>query len=540
MTTLFESSVGWLLRNARNYVLILALLVAAGFLFDAWDRWKQENAEIPIKEGVLEQLKSDLANIDKEMARHEAEWNAQREATERSLQARIRRVDDAIAAANQKLQKDLAIITDAKDRVAYVRKIANQKKARLEKLEKDSIFVVDLLFNKERLAELEVARAEYEAWDKAAQTAEAASATIPKIEPPKLVAEEREKQKILRQQKLLREQSYPGSDDLQDRRDQKQRAIDAMEGALQAQRTRVEQSPIQKIIVLAREWWDTAAWILAGAIVVPIVMKFAFYFGLARLAEGLPPIRVSPEQSTSEISHVEPSAVSVTIDIAQGDELLIHSDFLQSSSKPAKKHTQLFLNAAFPLSSLASGMVCLTRIRPISDVPARVVASSTKDPFGEVRVVGIPAGSSMVFQPRSLVGVVKQVGSDVRISRKWCLGSPHAWLTLQLRYLIFHGPCRLIIKGCRGVKVEEPQPGHPRLINQSATLGFSTNLEYSNTRCETFVSYFRGQEDLFNDLFSGGPGVFVYEEMPSAGRNTGVLGRGLEGILDAFFKALGI
>jgi hypothetical protein len=98
----------------------------------------------------------------------------------------------------------------------------------------------------------------------------------------------------------------------------------------------------------------------------------------------------------------------------------------------------------------------------------------------------------------------------------------------------------LILKGCRGVRAERPEPGEPRLINQAATIGFSANLDYKNTRCETFVSYLRGKEDLFNDLFSGGPGWFVYEEMPAAGRRTGITGRGLEGVIDAFLKAFGI
>jgi len=90
------------------------------------------------------------------------------------------------------------------------------------------------------------------------------------------------------------------------------------------------------------------------------------------------------------------------------------------------------------------------------------------------------------------------------------------------------------------VRAEEPQPSQPRVINQSATLGFSANLDYRVTRCETFVSYLRGKEDLFNDLFAGGPGRFVYEEMPAGGRRGGITGRGLEGLADAVLKAFGI
>ena len=83
-------------------------------------------------------------------------------------------------------------------------------------------------------------------------------------------------------------------------------------------------------------------------------------------------------------------------------------------------------------------------------------------------------------------------------------------------------------------------PGKPRLINQSAVLGFSANLEYSCTRRETFVSYARGQETLFNDMFGGGPGFFIYEEIPDVRERAGVTGKGLEGVVDAVLKAFGI
>ena len=146
----------------------------------------------------------------------------------------------------------------------------------------------------------------------------------------------------------------------------------------------------------------------------------------------------------------------------------------------------------------------------------------------------------MVVQPRSLTGVVKQASLPVAITRHWRLLSLHAWLTFQFRYLAFHGPCKLILKGCRGVRSEEPRANQPRLINQAATIGFSANLNYKTTRCETFVSYLRGKENLFNDLFSGGPGRFVYEEVPAPTGKTGIAGRGLEGFVDAVLKAFGI
>lgn len=51
--------------------------------------------------------------------------------------------------------------------------------------------------------------------------------------------------------------------------------------------------------------------------------------------------------------------------------------------------------------------------------------------------------------------------------------------------------------------------GAERSVNQSATMGFSANLAYATTRCETFGSYLMGKQTLFNDKFSGGPGFYI-------------------------------
>jgi uncharacterized protein (AIM24 family) len=294
------------------------------------------------------------------------------------------------------------------------------------------------------------------------------------------------------------------------------------------------------LLAAAKAKLPAALWILVGLIVMPILIKAFLYVVLAPLAEKLPPIRIISNSRTPEFPQPSHSSVSVPLDICTNEELLVQPAFLQSSSKSAPKRTQWLLNSRIPLSSLASGMFALTRIRNEDVGTTRVVVSSQDDPLGEVAIIEIPDGAAMVIQPRSLAGVVKHVGVPVKITRHWRISTLHAWLTLQLRYLAFHGPCKLVLKGCRGVRAERPEPSHPRLINQAATIGFSANLDYKNTRCETFVSYLRGKEDLFNDLFSGGPGWFVSEEMPAVGRKTGITGRGLEGVIDACLTAYGI
>ncbi|MEO8102169.1 MAG: hypothetical protein ABI790_06570 [Betaproteobacteria bacterium] len=290
----------------------------------------------------------------------------------------------------------------------------------------------------------------------------------------------------------------------------------------------------------------TALGILLSIMLVPIGIKAFFYFGIAPWAARRPDICLLPGVSGiiegdavpggDDMSRTKMSSVSLSITVDEAHELLIHPEYLQSSSLRGAKDTKWLLDWSYPLSSLSSGMVALTRIR--ATALESVTVSSTRDPFSELGIISVPEGSAVVLQPHCLVGVVQRKELPMKISRHWRLGSLNAWLTLQLRYLAFHGPARLIVKGCRGVRIEKAGTG--RSINQAATIGFSANLSYSTTRCETFASYLMGKQELFNDKFSGGPGFYVYEETPHFGKKTGITGRGIEGVTDSLLKVFGI
>ncbi len=306
----------------------------------------------------------------------------------------------------------------------------------------------------------------------------------------------------------------------------------------------VKKETFDSVGSLVRGQVPLALAILVAAILVPVAIKLLCYFAIAPLAARFAPIHLLPDASGRYSAHPRAgndpghlSAVSMPILLAPGTELLVRPDFLQSTSTQDTKRTQWLLDARHPFTSLASGLFALIRIRAGGDAQP-IVVSSTRDPLSEVGALELPAGSAVVCQPRALAGMVKPIGGAPRISRHWRLGSLHAWLTFQLRFLVFHGPCTLVLKGCRGIRVEDAQA--QRMINQAATLGFSANLAYANRRCETFVAYWTGSEDLFNDVFVGSPGFFVYEEMPSLRRKSGVTGRGIEGILDAFLKVFGV
>jgi prefoldin subunit 5 len=305
---------------------------------------------------------------------------------------------------------------------------------------------------------------------------------------------------------------------------------------------------------LSRHWasraWEAvrpvlgwALWLTLLVILAPPAIKAFWFFVVAPAAGRLAPVRVCAGRR-GEARWADGrvadggtgSAVSRRILLRPGEELLVRPDYLQSSEAGAVIDSQLLLSAAIPFGSLATGLVGLTRIRAAHETSATV--SATKDVLDEVAVIEIADGSSLVFKPRSLVGLVQPSARPMRLERVWRLGSLSSWLTLQLRHLLFHGPCALIVKGARGVALEPAEGG--RRVSDAATLGWSAGLDWSVRRSETFLAYLTGKQSLFIDTFEGEGGKVVYEELPRAGRRGGLFGRGLEGIGDAMLKVVGL
>lgn len=284
---------------------------------------------------------------------------------------------------------------------------------------------------------------------------------------------------------------------------------------------------------------DIAIWAGAALLLIltmPLLIRLFFWFVLAPFAERREAIRMNvPGGKGTPISVTAQSAVSVAVMLAPGEELLVRQGFLQTSAQSATKATQFLLDWRHPLSSLASGMRFLTRLR--GDGSATTV-SAAHDPFAEVTLLTLPPGASCVLQPRALAAVAQPQGQPITITSHWRLFSLHAWLTLQLRYLVFHGPARLVITGSRGIRAESADTG--RIFAPDQLVGFSANLGYAVRRNETFWPYFTGIEPLLRDRVTDGDGILLLEETPSVGRGKGGIRGGLEGAVDSLLKAFGI
>jgi hypothetical protein len=282
----------------------------------------------------------------------------------------------------------------------------------------------------------------------------------------------------------------------------------------------------------------TALGMLALVIAMPYLIRALFFYVLAPLAERRADIRIKVPWSHSARPIPlpdNPSRISLPVTLAAGEELLVRQDYLQTTSLEGAKATQWLLDWRHPFSSFAAGLSFLTRIRGEGEV---TTVSAVRDPFAEVTELVLPEGATCVLKPRSLIAFVQPTGRPMRVTSHWRLFTLSAWLTMQLRFIAFHGPARLIVKGGRGVRIERAERG--RVFGQDQLVGFSADLAYSVARTETFMPYLLGREQLLKDKVKEGSGILVIEEAPLATGRNGEVKKGLEGTFDTMLTALGL
>lgn len=303
------------------------------------------------------------------------------------------------------------------------------------------------------------------------------------------------------------------------------------------------ESAVRAFLADKGRYFGIALAILVAAMASRLLVKLLLYYLVAPFASRRAPVRLSGPfeprafaQAGTRGRSGKVSAESIALRLGQGEELLVRPEFLQSTPEDAGKRTAWLFNPALPFTSLLAGLYLLTRVRAAPE--RELVLSAMEDPLDELCEIVLPEGAALVCQPRALAGVVQPRDAPLRVTRHWRLGSLHAWLTLQLRFLVFHGPGRLLVKGRRGVRMEPAGGG--RLVRQAATLGFDASVPYSNARTETFVPYWLGKAELFSDRFGGIDGAYFYEERPLDRRGNAVVGRGLEGLADGVLRAFGI
>jgi hypothetical protein len=190
---------------------------------------------------------------------------------------------------------------------------------------------------------------------------------------------------------------------------------------------------------------------LLGILLAPFAIRTLFYFALAPMVERGRPIRLSGPAAIGAVPRAEGgSRPTLSLALGEDEEILVRQGYLQSTPDDTTTDHRWVLSWRHLLSSIASGMVFLTRG---SGAGKTFGISARDDPFAEIARIDLPDGSALVLQPRALAAIVQPAGRPMPIRSRWRFGTLHAWLTFQFRYLVFHGPGTLVVKGGRGVRV---------------------------------------------------------------------------------------
>lgn len=289
--------------------------------------------------------------------------------------------------------------------------------------------------------------------------------------------------------------------------------------------------PIRAVLPMAIQ-------VFIAALLGKLGIKFFLYFVLAPRAAHGRAICLAPNARSRQTTSLKQtqSEISLSVPLTVEDELLVHHGYYHSASTASQKGARWLLSYKAPLLSWLSGLFNVTRVT--TDSICEVTLSAGKYTLEELLPLELQYGEAVSIRASHLVGVVKRRDSPLQITRHWRLFSLQAWLTLQLRYVVLHGPATLIVKGCRGVHIEVADGD--RAIEQSATIGFSAHLNYGTSRTETFRPYLFGDSELLLDRFTGQNGIYIYEEMPTSSEPGGIAGRRFGGALDALMKVVGL
>lgn len=570
MTRLLGLLLSWSVRRILLFVLIVAAMAALVKAVEAWNALPALTAEV-------ESLEAQERLLHEELERQKIEARAALTAVERmgqdGLRARLVSVREQIAGIESGRASGAALALQAArgEGSALAREAANR--FRLQLLRREEAMIVARFEGLGREAQLRGIAARIAALDAAIPTYERRIGEIEQRYPlvsriervpvirelqgpwnelrdnrRALASARAERQRLAAVQQgataafvRVRDGYRAARDGLRDA----QPPVDALGATIAEKRRQLEGHWASRIWAAVRPVIGWALWVMLLVTLVPPAVKAFWFFVIAPIAGRLNPLRIG-EDDAGEVRWADDrrdgggqgSATSWRLRLRPGEEALLRPEYLQSSPGDADTGSQLLLSAAMPLGSIASGLYGLTRVSAVGGREAMLNVSATKDWIDEVGVIEVPEGSSLVFRPRSLIGIVQRTGRPVRIERVWTLGQLQPWLTLRLRHIVFHGPCALMVKGARGVALEPAAGG--RRVAGAATMGWSAGLAHRVDRSEAFLAYLTGKQSLFVDRFEGPRGKVAYEELPRGGGQGGLFGRGLEGLGDAMLKIFGL
>lgn len=275
--------------------------------------------------------------------------------------------------------------------------------------------------------------------------------------------------------------------------------------------------------------WQAGWWVFVGLtglyFLGPTLRKLSlFYFFAPRIARKRPLLLNRHPGFSPSLGE---SRNIVETSLWPGESARVRLRYLKSVDEGLARESKLIMSWRFPVISLLSGFVHDVNFKNArAGRDYRLAFAHHKNPEHQMAVVHVPENSSIVVRPSFLAAVVLPPGQKLCVRRRWQLFRWQAWLTGQLCFLEFAGPCRLVVAGRPALRAERlttQENGSTSSCRTSVDkiIGFTPGLEYRLVRSPRFWNYYRWEAPLFDAHFSGVGFILIQNHLP--GRTPGLL-----------------
>jgi hypothetical protein len=282
-----------------------------------------------------------------------------------------------------------------------------------------------------------------------------------------------------------------------------------------------EETDSRIVYYLNAAWLGSEWFVLAGLCLYffgPTVRKLVFFYYVApRIARARALLLTSGQTAVPWLGE---NRTIVETSLWPGETARVRRRYLLAVDDAVARHPRWLLSRRLPLTSLLSGFVRdLNLHNARAGREYRLAFAHHRNLANEMAVVQVPEGGSLVVRPSFLAGVILPPGRKLGMRRRWQLFRWQSWLTGQLRYLEFTGPCRLVVAGRPGLRAERLATAEEGLrptcrTIQDKTIAFTPNLEYRLIRTARFWNYYRWNHPLFDAYFVGAGFVLTQAQVP--------------------------
>ncbi len=275
-----------------------------------------------------------------------------------------------------------------------------------------------------------------------------------------------------------------------------------------------------QVVYYLRSAWVDVRWYLAvgmlALVIGPFVFKLWLFYGWARWTGRSDPMQLT--DVCSDAVGVGICAPCLTESLWPGEIMRVRPAVLATPTDELETKSRKVFSWAFPFTCWWSGLTGLRDLRHGHAGNGRMVPLSTSGegmdvPVDVLVVVDVPELATFSVRLGNLAGWIFSGETPPRIFRRWRLWSRQAWVSRQLGYFVFEGPCRLILRGpglrSELLAVRDGIAISERRVSNESVVGFSANLKVSPVRTERFRSFLAGHARLWQAKYTGSGAILA-------------------------------